>query len=125
MRFSRRRYSFFSLLRQAYYGVIPPSVYAFMFVCFNIEMLICFDADMYCFFPEAGVALPIDKAMGSVNQSIIKASLIDAIKMSDAMRDGTMDKAALRWNQIALFLLTLVRICYPSCAAHWVAGNKQ
>jgi len=36
--------------------------------------------------------------------SIIKASLIDAIKTSDEMSDGKMDKATLRWLQIANFL---------------------
>lgn len=36
--------------------------------------------------------------------SIIKASLVDAIKMSDAMSDGAMDKATLRWLQIEKFL---------------------
>lgn len=38
--------------------------------------------------------------------SIIKASLIDVIKTSDAMSDGTMDKATLRWLQIKKFLET-------------------
>lgn len=38
--------------------------------------------------------------------SIIKASLIDAIKTSDEMSDGTMDKATLRWMQIEKFLQT-------------------
>ena len=38
--------------------------------------------------------------------SIIKASLIDAIKTSDEMIDGTMDKATLRWMQIEKFLQT-------------------
>lgn len=38
--------------------------------------------------------------------SIIKASLIDAIKTSDAMSDGTMEKATLRWLQIKKFLET-------------------
>jgi len=38
--------------------------------------------------------------------SIIKASLIDAIKTSDAMSDGKMDKATLRWLQIEKFLET-------------------
>lgn len=36
--------------------------------------------------------------------SIIKASLIDAIKTSDEMSDGKMDKATLRWMQIEKFL---------------------
>lgn len=36
--------------------------------------------------------------------SIIKASLIDAIKTSDEMSDGAMDKATLRWLQIEKFL---------------------
>lgn len=35
---------------------------------------------------------------------IIKASLIDAIKTSDVMSDGMMDKATLRWLQIEKFL---------------------
>ena len=38
--------------------------------------------------------------------SIIKASLIDAIKTSDAMSDGKMDKETLRWLQIEKFLET-------------------
>jgi len=38
--------------------------------------------------------------------SIIKASLIDAIKTSDAMSDEKMDKATLRWLQIEKFLET-------------------
>lgn len=38
--------------------------------------------------------------------SIIKASLIDAIKTSDAMSDGKMDKENLRWMQIKKFLET-------------------
>ncbi len=38
--------------------------------------------------------------------SIIKASLIDAIKASDAMSDGKMDKETLRWLQIEKFLET-------------------
>ena len=36
----------------------------------------------------------------------IKASLIDAIRMSDAMSDGKMDKKALRWQKIEQFLQT-------------------
>lgn len=36
--------------------------------------------------------------------SIIKASLIDAIKTSDEMSDGKLDKAAMRWMQIEKFL---------------------
>lgn len=36
--------------------------------------------------------------------SIIKASLIDAIKTSDEMSDGKMDKETLRWMQIQKFL---------------------
>lgn len=36
--------------------------------------------------------------------SVIKASLIDAIKTSDEMSDGKMDKATLRWMQIEKFL---------------------
>lgn len=38
--------------------------------------------------------------------TIIKASLIDSIKTSDEMSDGTMDKATLRWLQIEKFLET-------------------
>ena len=38
--------------------------------------------------------------------STIKASLIDAINVSDGMSDGTMDKAAMRWKQIEKFLQT-------------------
>ncbi len=38
--------------------------------------------------------------------SAIKASLIDAIKTSDEMSDGKMDKAAMRWKQIEEFLQT-------------------
>ena len=38
--------------------------------------------------------------------SAIKVSLIDAINTIDAMSDGTMDKAALRWKQIEKFLQT-------------------
>ena len=38
--------------------------------------------------------------------SIIKASLIDAIKTSDVMSDGKMDKENLRWMQIKKFLET-------------------
>ncbi len=38
--------------------------------------------------------------------SVIKASLMDAISVSDAMSDGTMDKAFLRWVQIEKFLET-------------------
>lgn len=36
--------------------------------------------------------------------SIIKASLMDAIKTRDAMSDGKMDKETLRWMQIQEFL---------------------
>ncbi len=36
--------------------------------------------------------------------SIIKASLMDAIKTRDAMSDGKMDKETLRWLQIEKFL---------------------
>ena len=36
--------------------------------------------------------------------SVIKASLIDAIKTSDEMSDGKLDKATLRWMQIEKFL---------------------
>lgn len=38
--------------------------------------------------------------------SIIKASLIDALKTSDVMSDGTTDKATLRWLQIEKYLET-------------------
>ena len=38
--------------------------------------------------------------------SVIKASLIDAIQASDGMRDGKMDKKALRWQKIEQFLQT-------------------
>ena len=38
--------------------------------------------------------------------SAIKASLIEAIGSSDAMSDGTMDKATLRWKQIEAYLKT-------------------
>ena len=38
--------------------------------------------------------------------SAIKASLIEAIGSSDAMSDGTMDKATLRWKQIEAYLET-------------------
>ena len=38
--------------------------------------------------------------------SIIKASLIDAIKTSDEMSDVKMDRAAMRWMQIEKFLQT-------------------
>ena len=38
--------------------------------------------------------------------SAIKASLMDAIDTSDAMSDGQMDKAAMRWKQIEKFLET-------------------
>ena len=38
--------------------------------------------------------------------SSIKASLIDAINMSDEISDGKMDKATLRWKQIEKFLET-------------------
>ena len=38
--------------------------------------------------------------------SIIKASLIDAINLSDGMSDGKMDKATIRWMQIKRFLKT-------------------
>ena len=38
--------------------------------------------------------------------SVIKASLIDTIKTSDAMSDGAMDKATLRWLQIKKYLET-------------------
>jgi len=36
--------------------------------------------------------------------STIKVSLIDAIKTSDGMSDGPMDKATMRWKQIEKFL---------------------
>ena len=38
--------------------------------------------------------------------SIIKASLVDAIKTSNAMSDGKVDKETLRWLQINKFLET-------------------
>ena len=38
--------------------------------------------------------------------SIIKASLIDALKTSDEMSDGVIDKTTLRWMQIEKFLET-------------------
>ncbi len=38
--------------------------------------------------------------------STIKASLMDAIKVSDEMSDGKMDKAAVRWKLIEEFLQT-------------------
>ncbi len=38
--------------------------------------------------------------------SAIKASLMDTIDTSDAMSDGQMDKAAMRWRQIEKFLET-------------------
>lgn len=38
--------------------------------------------------------------------SAIKASLMDAISTSDAISDGKMDKAAIRWQQIERFLRT-------------------
>ena len=38
--------------------------------------------------------------------STIKASLIDAIKASDGMSDGKMDKAVIRWKLIEEFLET-------------------
>ena len=38
--------------------------------------------------------------------SAIKASLMDAIQASDGMRDGKMDKKALRWQKIEQFLQT-------------------
>lgn len=38
--------------------------------------------------------------------SAIKASLIDAIRMSDGMSDEKMDKATMRWKQIEKFLET-------------------
>ena len=39
-------------------------------------------------------------------QSVIKASLIDAIKTSDEMSDEKMDKETLRWLKIEKFLET-------------------
>ena len=36
--------------------------------------------------------------------SAIKASLIEAINMSDEMSDGKIDKAAFRWNKIQEYL---------------------
>lgn len=38
--------------------------------------------------------------------SAIKASLIDAIQVSDEMSDGKMDKATIRWNKIEEYLKT-------------------
>ncbi len=38
--------------------------------------------------------------------SAIKASLIEAIDVSDEMSDGTMDKTAIRWKRIEKFLET-------------------
>lgn len=38
--------------------------------------------------------------------SAIKASLIEAIKTSDVMSDGKLDKATLRWNKIRGYLET-------------------
>ena len=38
--------------------------------------------------------------------SAIEASLIEAVEMSDAMRDGKPDKASLRWNKIRSYLAT-------------------
>lgn len=38
--------------------------------------------------------------------SAIKASLIDAIGVSDAMSDGKLDKATIRWQKIEQFLKT-------------------
>ncbi len=38
--------------------------------------------------------------------SIIKASLMDTLKISDAMSNGTIDKETLRWLQIEKFLET-------------------
>lgn len=36
----------------------------------------------------------------------IQASLIDAIKVSDGMSDGKIDKSTLRWRKIEEFLKT-------------------
>lgn len=38
--------------------------------------------------------------------SVIKVSLMNALKKSDEMRDAKPDKAALRWEKIAAFLST-------------------
>lgn len=38
--------------------------------------------------------------------SAIQASLIEALEMSDVMRDGKPDKASLRWNKIRSYLAT-------------------
>ena len=38
--------------------------------------------------------------------SAIQASLIEAVEMSDVMRDGRPDKASLRWNKIRSYLAT-------------------
>lgn len=52
--------------------------------------------------------------------STIKASLIDAIKTSDEMSGGKMEKAAVRWKQIEEFLQTQSSFlstfcCSPLC----------
>lgn len=38
--------------------------------------------------------------------SVIKAALVDAIKTSDILSDGKLDKAAIRWQKIEQFLQT-------------------
>ena len=38
--------------------------------------------------------------------SAIKASLVEAIRTSDEMSDGKIDKATLRWNKIQEYLKT-------------------
>ena len=38
--------------------------------------------------------------------SAIKASLVEAIRTSEEMSDGKMDKATLRWNKIEEYLKT-------------------
>ena len=70
--------------------------------------------------------------------SAIKTSLMDAIKTSDGMSDGKLDKAALRWKKIEAFLKThdyimnadVRELCGVSAAtanrilAYFVTGNK-
>lgn len=70
--------------------------------------------------------------------SAIKASLIEAIKTSDVMSDGKLDKATLRWNKIRGYLEThdyimnadIRELCGVSAAtanrilAEFVSGKK-
>lgn len=62
--------------------------------------------------PEYYVAINASNAAGESTVfiefmlSTIKASLIDAINTSDAMSDGPMDKATMRWKQLEKFLET-------------------